>query len=123
MAQKTAKSLISTRKSYQNDGFDSILTQIWTKIWLISELIFGLKTGPLRGPVLSENTRNYTVFTLAVGPKGLHFGGTFGSILGSILLPFWPPCFGAGQPAEITILGSLRPGPGPEVRKPSRSGH
>lgn len=50
-------------------------------------------------------------FALPVGPKGLHFGGTFGSILGSILLPVGPPCFGAGQPAEIPILPSLKSWP------------
>ena len=41
------------------------------------------------------------VFARSGDPKGLHFGGTFGYIWGSILCPFGIPCFGAGQPAEI----------------------
>ena len=51
------------------------------------------------------------VFALSGGPKGLHFGGTFGSIFGLHFAPFWPPCFGAGQPAEIPILPSLKSWP------------
>ncbi len=76
--------------------FGSILTQIWTQFWLISEPDFGLKTGPLRGPVLSENTRNYNVF--------LNFGGTQkGSILSHFLAHFglhFDPLFGS------PVLGS-----------------
>ena len=41
------------------------------------------------------------VFALSGDPKGLHFGGIFVYIWGSILCPFGIPCFGAGQPAEI----------------------
>ena len=91
--------------------FGSILARIWTQFRLISEPVLGLKTGALRAPGLSENTRNYNVSALAVGPKGLHFGGIFGLILGSILTPFWVPCFGAGRPAEIPILPSLKSWP------------
>ena len=56
-------------------------------------------------------------------PKGLHFGALFGLILGSILAPFLDPLFWVGRPAEIPILPSLNPSPGPEVRKFSRPGH
>ncbi len=62
------------------------------------------------------------VFELLGCPKELNSGDHFGLILGSILTPFWVHRFGVGRPAEIRILPSLNPGPGPEVRKLSRPG-
>ena len=62
--------------------------RIWTKFWLISEPILGSKTGPLRGPVSSENTRNYNGFCTfgrsKMEPNLDHFGGHFG-------VHFWCP--------------------------------
>ena len=57
--------------------FGSILAQIWTQFWLISELILGLKTGPLRGPVLSETPMKYNGFCTSRGSKRTPFRSQF----------------------------------------------
>ena len=49
-------------KAFSKGPDCSISTKFWTRFWLIGEPVFGLKTGPLRGPVLSENTWNYNGF-------------------------------------------------------------
>ena len=60
------------------------------------------------------------LFALPGTPKGLHFGGPFGSHLELKFDSLWDPCFEAGQPAEIPILPSFHGiGPGPGVRKVS----
>ena len=78
--------------------FDSILARFWTHFWIISEPVFGLKTGALRVPGLSESTRNYNGFELLGCPKELHFGCHFGVILVAILARFLDPLFW-GRPA------------------------
>ncbi len=42
------------------------------------------------------------VFALSEGPKGLHFGGTFGIITGSISAPFF------GSPALGNFVGKVK---------------
>ena len=88
--------IILAQQAMSNYAFWVISVQIRARFGLISELIFGLKTGPLRGPVLSENTRNYNGFRTGGVPKsapfwcpfrvpfGLHFDSLFGPpVLGS----------------------------------------
>ena len=77
--------------------FRSISFQFWINFWLIPELIFLLKRGPFGAPFGAKTQGITLVLALSGGAKGLHFGGTFGTICGLHFAPFWSPCFGAGS--------------------------
>ena len=122
--KRLPKSLILTPKSYQNDGFwlnfdpylDPILAHFRARFWA--------KNGAPSGPRFERKHKELQWFLNIWGAqKGSILEPFSGSFWAPFWLPFWIPCFGVGRPAEIRILPSLNPGPGPEVRRFSRPGH
>ena len=97
----TVSRIILAQQAISNYVFWAISVRIRARFGLISELIFGLKTGPLRGPVLRETQGNAMLFALSGGPEVFHFGIISKLILGPIPDPFFNTILGAGQPGEI----------------------
>ena len=82
---------------------------------------FRTKTGPLRGSVLSEDTRNSNGFELFCPPKVLRFGSlsgaNFGPIFGSILAPLWGRFGASPNPPFCLVFGLAWPAPGAEAKE------
>ena len=89
--------------------------------WLHFWLVLAPFLAPLRGAILSENTRKTNVFHCFGAPKRLTFGAPFGLNSGSILAPIWSPFgapFGPGPNLSFGIVfRPARPSLGAEVRK------
>ena len=101
--------------------FGSILSRCWGIFWLISEPVFWAKNGPPSGPRFERKHKELQWFLDFWGAQKYPILESFsGPFWAPFWLPFWVPCFGVGRPAEIRILPSLNPGPGPEVRNFSR---
>ena len=116
LPKRLPKSLISTRKSYQNDGFGSILVQIWTHFGSFLTP-FWAKNGPPSGARFKRKHKEFTLFLHFQGDqKGSISGALFGPLFGLHFTLFWGPLF--GLPKSLFFL-VLNPGPGPGVRKSS----
>ena len=89
--------------------------QNWAQIGYNSGPLFGpllvLKMAPLRGAVLSENTRNSKGFGAfrpqKRAPCWVPFWCQIWLNFGSILVPFWPLCGAPFGPARTPYLPSL----------------
>ena len=103
--------------------FDPFLTQIRPHFGLVSGSFLAPFLAPLRGAILSENTRKTNVFHCFGAPKRLSFGAPFGLHFGSIFAPFWAPFrapFGPGPNLPFCVVFRLaRPTLGAGARKSS----
>ena len=120
------------RKATISMDFDPFLPPFWPlfgpyfgsfsgSFWLHFGLFLELFLGPLRGRVLSENTRKTKCFYTFQPSKRarfrVHFRANFGQVLGSILGSFWCTFWEAGRTQFFTVLGLAWPAPGAGVRK------